>query len=66
MADALANASGSAAPQVVRGNPVAHDPQANGSVDNVVKHVKGLVRNPCCWRFVQSRTKGEIPVGHPV
>eukprot|EP00969_Alexandrium_andersonii_P078536 3462895-Alexandrium_andersonii.AAC.1 len=40
VADALANASGSASPQIVLERPSAHGPQAKGSVENPANQLK--------------------------
>eukprot|EP00969_Alexandrium_andersonii_P223525 9872558-Alexandrium_andersonii.AAC.1 len=64
MADALANASGSELPQVVPESPAAHDPQANGSVENAVTQLQGMA--PALMLAPQSQIEGDIPVDHPV
>ena len=50
--------------QVVQEAPPAYEPQSNGSVENAVKQVKGMVRT--LMLALQARIQGEIPVDHPV
>eukprot|EP00975_Prorocentrum_lima_P005441 1175676-Prorocentrum_lima.AAC.1 len=45
-------------------NPPAYEPQANGSVENAVKQLKGLVRT--LMLALQARIQGEVSVHHPV
>ena len=50
--------------QVVQEAPPAREPQSNGSVENAVKQVKGMIRT--LMLALQARIQGEIPVDHPV
>eukprot|EP00969_Alexandrium_andersonii_P017889 782864-Alexandrium_andersonii.AAC.1 len=45
-------------------NPPAYEPQANGSVENAVKQLKGLVRT--LMLALQARIQGEVPAHRPV
>eukprot|EP00969_Alexandrium_andersonii_P316005 13961967-Alexandrium_andersonii.AAC.1 len=48
--------------QVASDAPPAHEPQSNGSVENAVKQLKGLVR--ALVLALQARIQGEVPLGH--
>ena len=51
-------------PQVLLEAPPAYEPQSNGSVENAVQQVKGMVRT--LMLALEARIQGEIPVLHPV
>eukprot|EP00969_Alexandrium_andersonii_P200749 8868262-Alexandrium_andersonii.AAC.1 len=61
--DALANASGSAAPQIALESPSARGPQADGSVEIAAKQLQGLVRT--LMLALQRRISGDAVVDHP-
>eukprot|EP00969_Alexandrium_andersonii_P343475 15182033-Alexandrium_andersonii.AAC.1 len=42
--------------------PPAHEPQSNGSVENALKQLKGLIRT--LMLALQARIQGEVPVDH--
>eukprot|EP00969_Alexandrium_andersonii_P209242 9240484-Alexandrium_andersonii.AAC.1 len=49
--------------QAVMEAPPAHEPQSNGSVENAVEELKGLV---CALMLaLQARIQGEVPVDLP-
>ena len=49
--------------QTVLESPPAHEPQANGAVENAVRQLKGLIRT--LMLALQERIQGAAPVDHP-
>ena len=60
----VAEALGKLSCQAIIEAPPLDEPQSNGSVENAVKLVKGMVRT--LMLALEARIQGEVPVMHPI